>query len=69
MIEIARGVDLDRDVLAHFEVRPRVSDHIRTMPDLVFRPDALGLREAFNKLPGREMHWRLASLLDRSERK
>ncbi len=29
------------------------------------RPD----HEAFSKLPGRKMHWRLASLLDRSEQR
>jgi propionate CoA-transferase len=69
VVEMAPGVDLDRDVLANFEIRPRVSDHIRTMPDLVFRPDAFGLREAFSKLPGRKMHWRVASLLDRSDRR
>ena len=65
VLEIAPGIDLDRDVLANFEICPRVSDRIGLMPDFVFRPTSFGLREAFMKLPGRKMHRRLASLLDR----
>ena len=65
VLEIAPGIDLDRDVLANFEICPRVSDRIGLMPDSVFRPTSFGLREAFMKLPGRKMHRRLASLLDR----
>jgi propionate CoA-transferase len=67
VIEIAPGVDLDRDVLAHFEAPPCVSDQIRPMPDMVFRPGDFGLREVFTKLPGPKMHQRLASLLERGE--
>jgi hypothetical protein len=36
------------------------------MPDLVFRPGAFRLREAFEKLPDHKMHRRMASLLNRS---
>jgi hypothetical protein len=35
------------------------------IPEFVFRPGAFRLREAFEKLPGRKMHRRLSSLLDR----
>ena len=38
VLEIAPGIDLDRDVLANFEICPRVSDRIGLMPDLVFWP-------------------------------
>jgi propionate CoA-transferase len=67
VIEIAPGVDLNRDVLANFEVCPRVSDHIRAIPDVVFRLGAFRFREVFNKLPGPKMHPRLVSLLERGE--
>ena len=36
LIEIAPGVDIERDVIAHMGFRPRVGD-VRTMPDAVFR--------------------------------
>jgi hypothetical protein len=36
------------------------------MPEFVFLPGAFRLREAFEKLPGRKMHRRLALLLDRA---
>jgi propionate CoA-transferase len=65
VLEIAPGIDLDRDVLANFEICPRVSDRIGLMPDSVFWPGAFRLREAFEKLPGHKMHRRLASLLNR----
>jgi acyl CoA:acetate/3-ketoacid CoA transferase len=68
VIEIAPGVDLNRDVLANFEMRPRVSDHLRAMPDVVFRLGAFRFREIFSKLPGPKMHPRLVSLLERGER-
>jgi propionate CoA-transferase len=65
VLEIAPGVDLERDVLVNFEISPRVSDRIALMPEFVFRPGAFRLREAFEKLSGRKMHVRLSSLLDR----
>ena len=68
VIEIAPGIDLDRDVLANFETPPRVSDRIQMMPDALFRPGPFGLAENFGRRPGREMHRRVASLLDRSDR-
>jgi propionate CoA-transferase len=66
VLEIAPGIDLEQDVLANFEICPRVSDRLGLMPELVFRPGAFRLREAFEKLPGRKMHRRLALLLDRA---
>jgi propionate CoA-transferase len=63
LIEIAPGVDLDRDIFPNFEVPPRVSAHVAKMPDVIFRPGSLGLRDVFKDRPGRLMHRRLASLL------
>ena len=37
LVEIAPGVDLERDVLAHMEFRPRLAELIAVMPDECFR--------------------------------
>jgi propionate CoA-transferase len=65
VIEIAPGVELGRDVLANFEVPPRVSARLTKMPDRIFQAGTIGLRQLFNDRPGRSLHRRLASLLER----
>ncbi len=37
LVEIAPGVDLERDVLAHMDFRPRLAESIAVMPDECFR--------------------------------
>ena len=48
VVEVAPGVDLQRDVLAQSEIPLHVSESLRTMDGRLFRPDVLGL-----KLPAR----------------
>ena len=48
LIEIAPGVDLQRDILAHMGFRPVVSDNLRTMDPRIFRKEPMGLRELMN---------------------
>jgi len=43
LTEIAEGVDLERDVLAHMDVRPVVSPQLRRMPPEVLAGGPLGL--------------------------
>ena len=43
VIEIAPGVDLERDVLARAEVKLEVSDQLKLMDERLFRPDPIGL--------------------------
>jgi propionate CoA-transferase len=43
LVEIAPGMDLDRDILAHMAFRPFVGE-LRQMDARLFRPEALGLR-------------------------
>lgn len=43
LIEIAPGVDIDRDVLRRMEFRPRV-DEIAVMDDRIFKADTMGLQ-------------------------
>ncbi len=43
LIEIAPGVDLERDILAHMAFRPVIAADLRLMPDCIFRPEPMGL--------------------------
>ncbi len=43
LMEIAPGVDLDRDVLERMEFRPEISDSLKTMDGGLFLPRKLGL--------------------------
>ena len=44
LIEIAPGIDVKRDVLAHMDFVPRISDTLKPMPADIFRPKWGGLR-------------------------
>lgn len=43
LIEIAPGVDLERDVLAHMEFKPLISPDLRLMDARLFRSEKMGL--------------------------
>jgi propionate CoA-transferase len=43
LVEIAPGVDLERDVLARMAFRPRVAGDLREMPAALFRDEPMGL--------------------------
>ena len=51
LIELAPGVDLERDVLAHMAFHPRISPDLRTMDAGLFQPGPLGLREQLLSRP------------------
>jgi len=51
LIEIAPGVDLDRDVLAQMEFRPVMNGAPRLMDDAIFRDGKMGLRERMLAIP------------------
>jgi propionate CoA-transferase len=39
LIEIAPGIDLEKDLLAHMDFKPRVSPNLKLMPEEIFYPD------------------------------
>ena len=43
LMEIAPGADLERDILARMEFRPRISPDLKEMDARLFRPEPLGL--------------------------
>jgi propionate CoA-transferase len=63
LIEIAPGIDLDRDILAQMQFRPAVSPTLKEMDARIFRPEPMGLAAiiAANARPIRSA--RLARLL------
>ena len=50
LVEIAPGVDLQHDILAHMDFTPIVR-RTRLMDARIFRPEPIGLREALLQLP------------------
>jgi propionate CoA-transferase len=45
LVEVAPGLDAERDVLAHLPFRPRVADELGTMPAEIFEVARMGLRD------------------------
>jgi propionate CoA-transferase len=51
VIEIAPGIDLERDVIGQMRFRPQVSPQLKLMDERIFRPGAMGLRDDILFLP------------------
>lgn len=51
LIEIAPGLDLERDVLAHMGFRPRIASEVCSMDARIFSQEAMGLREILLTVP------------------
>ncbi|MDH0747850.1 acyl CoA:acetate/3-ketoacid CoA transferase [Pseudomonas sp. GD03842] len=64
LIEIAPGIDLERDVLAHMAFRPLISPELRLMDHRLFRPEPMGLDADMGEQPWPE-HPRLKALRER----
>ncbi len=45
LIEIAPGIDLDRDILAQMEFRPKIAANLALMDAHIFRDEPMGLRQ------------------------
>ncbi len=51
LVEIAPGIDLERDILAQMDFRPVVNKDMRTMDDAIFRDEPMGLRDRMLAIP------------------
>ncbi|WP_173511340.1 CoA-transferase [Sinorhizobium psoraleae] len=45
LVEIAPGLDVERDILAHLGTEIAVAENLRTIPDICFSEECMGLRE------------------------
>jgi propionate CoA-transferase len=45
LVEIAPGVDLERDILAHMEFVPRIASSLAQMDPVIFRDALMGLQQ------------------------
>ena len=43
LIEIAPGIDLDRDILAHMDFRPEIAKDLKLMDERLFLDKPMGL--------------------------
>jgi propionate CoA-transferase len=43
LLEVAPGIDLERDVFAHMDFRPKVAAHLKEMDPRLFRPERMSL--------------------------
>lgn len=57
LVEIAPGVDLERDVLGQMDFRPHVSPELKMMSEAIFRPETLGLDESNEALITERLHY------------
>jgi acyl CoA:acetate/3-ketoacid CoA transferase len=53
LTEVAPGIDVDRDVLAHMGFRPRIADDLSEMDARLFRPEPMGLVSDIANRPSR----------------
>ncbi|HCY61470.1 MAG TPA: acyl CoA:acetate/3-ketoacid CoA transferase [Oxalobacteraceae bacterium] len=51
LVEIAPGLDLQRDILDHMAFAPAISADLRTMDQRIFQPDSMGLRDIMLEVP------------------
>ena len=51
LTEIAPGIDLQRDILAHMDFAPRISPQLKIMDAAIFSSASMGLREQLLEVP------------------
>ncbi len=56
LIEIAKGIDLQRDVLDQMEFVPSISPGLKTINPIIYRDGLFGLKEIFDQNTIQEIH-------------
>jgi propionate CoA-transferase len=51
LVEVAPGIDVEREILAQMAFRPRISPNLREMPAHIFKDEPMGLRNDMLSLP------------------
>jgi propionate CoA-transferase len=51
LIEVAPGIDIERDILARMDFKPIINGTPRSMDERIFRPTQMGLREDLLNVP------------------
>ena len=51
LIEIAPGIDLERDIMGQMDFRPAISTTLKTMDPRIFRDETMGIRDDMLALP------------------
>ena len=51
LVEIAPGIDLETEILAHMDFRPEISPDLRPMDERIFTAGPMGLRDDLLSLP------------------
>ncbi len=62
LIELAPGIELERDILARMAFRPRIAPALKPMDARLFLPERMGLAADLAARPGRSLSPRLALL-------
>ena len=62
LIEIAPGIDLDRDILAHMDFHPVISKDLKLMDERLFIDEPMGLESDLNSKPAVNIPKRLLEL-------
>lgn len=63
LIEVAPGIDIERDILPHMGFRPLIAETVRTMDQRLFRPELMGLSADLAARPPRLLPDRLREVL------
>jgi propionate CoA-transferase len=51
LVEIAPGIDLKKDILAHMDFQPLISEHLLTMDTRIFQSELMGIRKELLSVP------------------